>query len=755
MIRPDDNSVHICSVELPPGLEAPSMYTAGTFFVHLSGSGARQVKEDAIMTALVAHQLIPVDLSTYPNIGWYKEESKPFTRVLVVEEGLDRLSPALDGIRFTLALTAPNQPSGKTVDVEVVYSGSTINTFRVEYVPYTVDAAAVAEMVSSFCEYESVKRDKSRLDIFWIRTRTPLEKIPHWILVKNLIKNEVNRKRLVCTVKDRDIECFYCRDTTHWSNKCDIKRQRDNEERVQINIERKQARMAAARAREAEEQEEIRRLHQDKRTRPPWHHASHSQDARQLDQTSGRQPSPQPLHPSSNSAAQQSDANKSPAHHQHDQEADTPRSQPSPAGTTPHARTPSDGSPAPSGTPATSDTNRWRTQRGKGSNRYAPIRRNLINDAANTSKSFYADLSPETPGGFEANALISSISPQYSPFASLSDDATEDCWKEDFLDALSPKLFGQETMTDWECLHRKSETDEETILHKVQQLREEVAAQRKKSGLQKMKRHNDAQNENARRMRENRARQKNEETQVLEEAFQIAQIEKERIRSEEEKQKGKDLKEDQERKQGVTRTTRSKTVNLRSVSLEREATSMIKPPPFLTPNPCPPAKSVHRLRATRTPLSQAPVFGSEVDDASKAEPTQRSSRSTSSTPQKNTKGDGDGSLLDFFSSNPESELSQIESYLEQPGLNTSISNTKRQFDHSAPTSEAKKVKIANSSDEFEWDDMKLTAGDYLASDPPVIVNSVSPELTEPTPSDELHASDDSSEVIPSTAKQHP
>ena len=143
-----------------------------------------------------------------------------------------------------------------------------------------------------------------------------------------------------------------------------------------------------------------------------------------------------------------------------------------------------------------------------------------------------------------------------------------------------------------------------------------------------------------------------------------------------------------------------------------------------------------------------------MDDASKAEPTQRSSRSTSSTPQKNTKGDGDGSLLDFFSSNPESELSQIESYLEQPGLNASISNTKRQSEHSAPTSEAKKVKIANSSDEFEWDDMKLTPGDYLASDPPASVNSVSPELIEPTPSDELHA-EDSSEVIPSTAKQHP
>ena len=209
MIRPDDDSVHICSVVVPPGLEAPALYTPGTFFVHLSGSGARQVTEEAIMTALVAKQLIPVDVSLYPNIGWYREEGKPFAKVLVISEGIERLSPDLDGVRFEMALTAPNQPTGKTVRVEVMFAGSTINTFRVEYVPYTVNASTVGTMVSHFCDPESVKRDNHKLDMFWVRTRTSLDKVPHWIVASNLIKNDKVPRRVVCTVKDRDIECFF------------------------------------------------------------------------------------------------------------------------------------------------------------------------------------------------------------------------------------------------------------------------------------------------------------------------------------------------------------------------------------------------------------------------------------------------------------------------------------------------------------------------------------------------------------------
>ena len=73
------------SIVVPPGLGAQSLYKEGTFFIHLSGSGARAVTDEAITAALVAKKMIPLDTALCPYIGWYREEDKPFSRVMFVE----------------------------------------------------------------------------------------------------------------------------------------------------------------------------------------------------------------------------------------------------------------------------------------------------------------------------------------------------------------------------------------------------------------------------------------------------------------------------------------------------------------------------------------------------------------------------------------------------------------------------------------------------------------------------------------------
>ena len=232
MIPAEERPVHTWNITVPKGCEVHSLYERGTFFVRLTGSGARSVTDEALISALTAKQLIPSEVARYPNVGWYREEDQPFTRILVINEGLDRVSSDLDGVSFKMAVTAPNLPTGTTVRVDVTHCDSLRNTFRVEFVPVTITSAMIASFVSEFCNPLTVNRDKDRLDIFWVTTSTPLVSIPHWMNVTNLVKSEDNPRRLLVTVKDRDIECFYCQETGHWSNRCSIKKERDRDERL-------------------------------------------------------------------------------------------------------------------------------------------------------------------------------------------------------------------------------------------------------------------------------------------------------------------------------------------------------------------------------------------------------------------------------------------------------------------------------------------------------------------------------------------
>ena len=662
------------------------------------------------MTALVAKQLIPVDLSLYPNIGWYREEGKPFAKVLVISEGIDRLSPDLDGVRFEMALTAPNQPTGKTVSVEVIFAGSTINTFRVEYVPYTVSASTVGTMVSNFCDPESVKRDNHKLDMFWVRTRTPLDKVPHWIVATNLIKNETIPRRVVCTVKDRDTECFFCRETTHWSNKCHIKKDREYEERVKMNNEKRQARqdreIAAARARAHREQEEIRRLNQarlDRAPRPSYadkaakqHDFQGDQDANPEGQDAQRRVH-DTRHQRQDSRLQSQDDHledreyrlRSQGHTQNDQSPYSPElGRPT---DTPHS-----GKATPKSAESTPQDEEWLAVR----NGARPVR--------------YQDLSP---GGSEA-ALIDSLSPQYSPFSSLGDEDPDACWHKDFLDATSPKLLSRVSPTTWEQLHRTGEG---------KSIQDTLVQERKKRGLERMKHNNEAQKAKATFERERKLRKQREETQILDAAIKTAQKERSQLRTEErrkkqkqekEKQREKDQEEDQALIDEVTQSSHATMRTRRSTSKgPSPSVPSLSPPPFITPQPSRPM-----TRACRSRMSQNQLLRShrkhtqEIAKEKAAQPaTPKASRSTSSTPRKVTKTEGDTSLDCFFSSDPNSELSQIETFMEQSGRHTPASSSKRLFDLSDHASGSKKIRMATLDDSYEWSDMVFTQGDFQVS----------------------------------------
>ena len=252
---PDDDQGewHSTRISLPRGIQLHTLHTNQTFFVKASGRGSRSVTPEAIMSALVAKGYIPTEVATKPNIDWYLEEETG-NRCFVVKSGIEEVSNATDGATLYVGMSGPNFPTGHTVRVDITHSSSKENTFRLEYLPYLAEERHVCYIASLFCDVIGANIDRSRKDVWWVRTTTPLEELPHWVIVDNLVNN-VPHNRLLVSVKDRDVQCFYCRDTLHWTNTCKDKKQREKEERQRF-VERKKLEKLQQQIQYAREQNE-------------------------------------------------------------------------------------------------------------------------------------------------------------------------------------------------------------------------------------------------------------------------------------------------------------------------------------------------------------------------------------------------------------------------------------------------------------------------------------------------------------------
>ena len=322
----------------------------------------------------------------------------------------------------------------------------------------------------------------------------------------------------------------------------------------------------------------------------------------------------------------------------------------------------------------------------------------------------YPDLSP---GGSETAASIDSLSPQYSPFSSLGEEDPDTCWHTDFLDATSPKLLIMTSPADWEHLHRTGE---------VKSIKDILVEERKKRGLEKMKDNNEAQKAKAKFEKERKSRKQREETKILDAAIKIAQLERSQLRTEEErkkqkqkkeKQREKDQEEDQSLIDEVSQNVHATKCTRRTMSRSTSPSEPpLSPPPFITPQPSRPM-----TRACRARQNQLLWRKQSATEKAPQPATPKASRSTSSTPRKASKKEGETSLDCFFSSDPNSELSQIESFMEQSGRHTPISSSKRLFNLSDHAIGSKKIKMGASDDSYEWSDMFFTQGDFQASAP--------------------------------------
>ena len=263
LLLEDGDEWHTTRISLPPEVQLHTLHTHQTFFVKASGRGSRSVSPEAIMSALVAKGYIPIEVAAKPNIDWYMEEETG-NRCFVVKTGLDQVLNATDGAELYIAMSGPNFPAGHTVRIDITHSSSKENTFRLEYLPYLAEESHVAYIASTFCDAISAKRDLNRKDVWWVKTSTPLEELPHWVVAEKLVNN-VQQNRLLVSVKDRDVQCFYCRETLHWTNQCKDKKTRDKEERQRLVERRKnerQQQIQEAKDREEEEAEWERRRNQ-------------------------------------------------------------------------------------------------------------------------------------------------------------------------------------------------------------------------------------------------------------------------------------------------------------------------------------------------------------------------------------------------------------------------------------------------------------------------------------------------------------
>lgn len=737
---------HIWKFTVPPGMDADSVYATGTFIVKVEGNGARQVTDEAIMSALVNRGMIPADVAT--QTGWYKEEDNFFARVLVIHKGMDRINPALDGCLFDMAVAVPNQPHGQTVEVEVTYSTSMKKVFRIEYVPYPVKANVVFEIANDFCNVLNVKRDRKRLDMYWVKTTTPLDELPHWVLVNNLIRDE-NERKLVVTVKDRDVECFYCRQTDHWTSRCRVKKRIETEERKRVATEKRVARQTEAHRkqfvqREKEQQANLARLRDQTRHEQevmerqlPRHLDGHANEVRHeltnqraamksYDKQSGDQSQQSPPPPAApKQRSRQTSRRSSPQKDDKSDPSSLPNSRSNSYTGSQHSRSLSRSIHGSKHSSRQVSRNSSR-QVSHHSSRHSSRRGSHCSSRRSSLDSSFHCAQRETKP-VAGSPLGPNSGPSY-----LDDDPDSDAtseWKRDCLDTLSPKVqrkWRVDELTRSVKKIREAQADAEIRQRATDQRQNETSTTKRDAGLRKQKLHNDKQNRDAALAKQHIREKEIEERELLFLAVAQAEYERKMLRenaaeatrgNDHDKEKMLSTQDAEEKATEQDDLEIPEVLNGPPVAETGKdsnsiATNLFNIPDFKTPDESLPQRQRKRKRvcSSRTKRNQTSL-NETIDVVGEGSPvtvTPRKSRSMSrgptsaSTPRNKRDASACNNLDEFYSSNPDSELSLITSYLQQ-STRTPMGKAKSPADNSSSDKDPKKVKIAGSEDELVWD----------------------------------------------------
>ena len=232
----------------------PEEHLPKTFRLRLIGWKAAQVKPEVLAAILLDEGLI--DSADVWKNGTYYRLHNPTERYIsfVGQETKHRLK---SGEKFDACFDPSDRSRKGTIEIEEV--GCERTKIMLQFAP----AAATREFMllllkKAGIDAEELERHHERADLWRCVTNQKEIEVPHYITgTFSSSKAPDDKKAILVTVPGRMIECYYCGQTTHWSNRCDDGKE-VRQSRYQIREEekiRRRERNAAAQQELAEAQE--------------------------------------------------------------------------------------------------------------------------------------------------------------------------------------------------------------------------------------------------------------------------------------------------------------------------------------------------------------------------------------------------------------------------------------------------------------------------------------------------------------------
>ena len=209
-----ERSPRVVPVRVPDTL-VPGAHLPDTFRLVLQGRGAANVQVERLGALLIGRNWLTLD--AWRTCRYYRLHN-PTLRFLGLHGIEHNMVHGMED-EFVLDANCPDEPG--TIRVEEISKKET--RVRLEFVP----PAASYEYVKTIMEQAGLQvikmeRTKKRYDMWEGTVKNPPAAVPHYLEGETIAKGGpyTRRKEILVTVQHRKIECYYCGETTHWSNKC-------------------------------------------------------------------------------------------------------------------------------------------------------------------------------------------------------------------------------------------------------------------------------------------------------------------------------------------------------------------------------------------------------------------------------------------------------------------------------------------------------------------------------------------------------
>ena len=209
-------SKHIATVNVPENL-IPEDHLPATFRLVLTGWGAASLQPDRLCTLLVSQGWMTLD--SWKKCVYYRlhDPRLRFISTTGVPHSI------VHGKEVKVAFDPEHPKKIGTIKAFDV----TINETRImlQFVP----PAASTEYVNAILAQAGLtvlesKKSEKRADMWQCTVKEEESQVPHYIEGQGLSKNchTNQRKPILVQCINRLIQCYYCKKTDHWSNKCAV-----------------------------------------------------------------------------------------------------------------------------------------------------------------------------------------------------------------------------------------------------------------------------------------------------------------------------------------------------------------------------------------------------------------------------------------------------------------------------------------------------------------------------------------------------